>query len=204
MSLKQAPGSFRSVQGTNLLDTTSVTVLDYQSLLTPGATLIDYVGITPTLVQRFKLLSVGVTAYLGYYAQPAFPNPPYGKLGKVIMGLALLGGVQTGGVGGLPWVTGMLPLPSDPSLTATVWDPASDAMPPMSPTLPSNPAASMLAVAGSVSPPAPVALTEGQGLAVGLWLAPSLLGWITPLVADTQGLFVCNATYAINYDDGQS
>jgi hypothetical protein len=165
------------------------------SVWSPGATLIDLVGLTPSLTQKWSLLSVSVTANLLLCV--SLGVPVFGKLGKVIMGLLLNSGSPTLGAAGSSYVTPMLALPRDGSLAVPIWDPAVDSLPPI---VPSNlTATATLPISGSIAPPQPVPISEGQGLAVGIWLTPSLLGAYASGLAFLQ---VSAASYNVNYDDG--
>lgn len=214
MALKSSSGAFRYSVGSgiaagndiNLYDTAVIPGLSVTqgigsgSVWSPGATQIDAVALTPTLTQDWTLLSVSVTAFL---TSEFFMN--FGLLGRLIMALLPnsqpTSKAQSGGFPALPWVAPMLPLPADMSLAATLWDGNNDSAPPQY----SSPGAG-LPVSGTVSAPVPIPIRAGQTLGVGLWLTPMLMGSNDETSIDyplTPQVLVVNATYNVNYDDGQ-
>lgn len=222
-SVQPASGAFRSAvdadgpNNINLLDGVGFSNTAYASAYTPGATLIDAVELNPTLMQSWAILSVGFQAYLGLvadYVQGGGNIPLFGRLGRLIGGMALngtptfasIGYPPTGPVFPVPYQSSILPLPADPSLYATLWDPGSNPLPPQAPNIFDNPQlapGSMLSVSGSVSLPVPRPVLTNQQVAVGLWLTPSLLGSpVNPSPRTSYaGLVVAFASYTVTYSN---
>jgi hypothetical protein len=172
----------------------------WTSQRTPGATIIDTNSvITPTQQQRWTLTNVSFTGYLGFLN--GF-SPAYGKLGKIVAGLLLENAQRYQNP--TPWITPMLPLPPDSSLTADLWNPENDPMPPvMGEPIPSQqpPLSSLLSVTTVIAPPFPIPFTPGGNLGVGMWMLPSLIGF-SVAASYVAGLIMFGANYVINYDDG--
>jgi hypothetical protein len=94
----------------------------------------------------------------------------------------------------------LTPLPN-PNLTFTVWDPASDALPPYF-ALPGTPTTNQaLQVGGLLQLASPLQLTPGTPITIGLWMLPSLLG--SSVAQNPTGLAVAGAQCYLTYDDGR-
>lgn len=172
--LRSAQGAFRTVPGSGLLNFADEQTLAaaYSSKWTAGATLIDQIPLAPTLTQSWSLLSVSATAYLGLLAQG---GPAFGLLGKLLMGLVLRG--QPSQQGASAVITPMLPLPSDASLVAPLWDGSQDQTPPSLASIATqgNPGANCSAGANNASQGA-VAWTSPGNIAIGGQSATCAMG----------------------------
>jgi hypothetical protein len=168
----------------------------YKSLRTPGAGSASRIQPAPTSLQKWTILSVSIYGLLGYFN--TINGAVFGKFGKIYGGLVLDAGdfpTQT--------FTTLPNLPTDPALTAPMWDSAVNEMPPpFGGTLPPSQAtiAGFLPVSVSISPPVPLDMTPQYSPLVGIWFNPSLLG--SSVVGGFQGLDLENISYSVNYDDG--
>lgn len=206
---RQIPGKFRissSVNGNvNLSDGPSSGGTAYASSFTPGATLVDSVtalsSLGPSISQKWKLLTVTVSGYLLFLSQ----IPTYGKFGKVMAALVLDQKLSPTQGPFNPYVSPILPLP-DTSLAGTLWDPATDPLPPVVGTSltflsrfsPSN----SLAVFATIPIPISLDLIPGENLAIGLWMFPSLVGSPSASLLTFGQLVLQDCQYTLNYDDG--
>jgi hypothetical protein len=190
MAQQVVNGGFRFVNEAGLL----VNLQDLgqgPSTWTPGSTIIDPVPLSPTLADKYSIVSWQISFQGGYFYTAA---RSFGKLPKVIGGLVRTPQqTQGAGPGALnPFTAAALPLATDLSLLSVLWDGDQDPMFPVAPVV--GPIPSVPTV-GGLTLQVPLVIASGEGVAIGLWITPSL----------TQNLqiFITNATYTVNYDDGK-
>lgn len=195
MGLQRLPGSFRTAPGTgtNVLDQVLFSGGPaYEAARSPGATLIDNANAL-AIGKQWKLLSVSVQAYLTFQVVQSC----YGLLGKIIAGVDTSGQLSITNNGTSPYTPTFLPLPSDATLTQTLWTPDSDPIPPAPGITPG------LAVYSIVTLPVPITVFAGLQILVGLWMLPSLIGTpVAGVLGAVNNLLVQNGTYLLNFDDG--
>lgn len=203
MTLVRSEGAFGYASGTllNVEDHLPISSPN-ASAHSPGATALVAAQFAPTLAQNWSIVSVSFQAYVGIGLNG---RQMYGRLGKVIGGLVL--DVAQPTVGAQPYSPVLLPLPSDSSMSTTLYDGENDPMPPsIDNANQAQPSLNMLRPCpGSVSLPVPKAILGGSAtnITLGLWITPSLIG--CPLIpgpgADFR-LLVYLTTYSIAYDNG--
>lgn len=200
MSLRNFTQSFRSAtiggQLENFSDTIRFTNVSSQSVRSPGATQLDVLQLLPTQGERWAIQSVSVQAQLAYLTA----DQTFGKFGKLIMGLVPSGAesIQSSFTLANPPV--FLPLPKDSSMTAVMWDPAVDQMPPVGDFSNIPQPTNLLPVFGQVAVPIIRPLESGDNMGIGMWLTPSLIGSRLASIG-SAGLQVYNAQYTVVYDD---
>lgn len=215
MALRQIGNPFRTAYNQfNLIDPfEGGTAL--KSTYSSGATTIDAVPLGAGISSKWKLLSMSVQAYMALIdaGSQSTTTGAFGKFGRASASLILQPNFdQTNSppYGGM--ISPMLPLPQDSTLTATLWDPATNPLPPRTPSPPlippditSRPPSALLPVNTSIQLPVPIPIDLVERLLVGLWLTPSLIGFYKPAV--NAGLFcqfglaILYASYVLNFDD---
>lgn len=207
MATRQLPGTFRTLTGVPHTIDTNINCVDaspasslYQSIRSPGATLIDVATPGSQINQVWTLQSVGVRADIALQGGVRL----YGKLGRILTGIVLPPNAQATpgssiGAAVQPWVSPLLALP-DPTLTAPLWDPVNDVLPPLSANqLPINAAPSnFLQVSTAIQLPQPVDMRPGDPIGLGIWILPSLIGSPT---SGFLNVLVYHATYVLVYEE---
>lgn len=204
MGQQQIAGNFRTADqagagvllgggGINLQDAPASATSNW----TQGGTLIDSVPIQPPLGQVYNIVSWTI-AFQGFWGQTTGGAPSYGKVGS-ILGAVMRASQRTFPPTPTsfndPWTNPMLPLPNDVSLAATLWDSNQDQA---FPTITAKSLAGLIpapTITGGLVLNTPIQIVSGEQISIGLWLMPSL-------VANVQ-IWIANAQYAINLDDGQ-
>lgn len=200
--IQHLPGTFRrDSSGTNVSDSTGSLNTAFQSAHSLGATIIDTASLSTGAYTRMPTcLSLSISAYIGWIPTGSI----FGKFGRIIGGLIPTGSVPpTHGNGTTPWVFGQLPLPTDPTLTAPLWEPGTSELPPV---LDSNTGfqpqyKDLISVSAAIIPSQPVPIE--QQAAIGIWITPMLMGTPNPnggLTAPSVSIYY--ATYTLVYDDG--
>jgi hypothetical protein len=216
MALRQVNKSFRQIFGDwNAWDAFSSN--PHVSAYSAGATLIDVVDLGATVSSSWKLISVSIQAYLAIIHSESGSNfsPVYGRFGKIKTALITKPDTfSTSGQYGT-FVTPMLPLPQDSTLTVDLWDPAIDplppritsvASPPPSTPQPSHTPGTLLAVQTSIQLPIAIDIVAAEQVCVGIWILPSLLAFtsasFSPSFLVLFGMSILQASYVLNIDDG--
>lgn len=170
---------------------------------TSGATIIDSLTLQPQPRDKWTILGYSVRALLFINPQSMGPTNirQFGKFGKIKT--AIVSGTDYNGTTGFatfPIVVPVLPLPSDETVEADIWDPAIDPLPPQQ--LIGNPG---LPITASLVLATPIPLPEGsQDLGIGMWMLPSLLNAGNVLTTvNFPALVVQQAVYSVVYDDGE-
>lgn len=199
MGLLQLKAPLVTTAGYAAHDSWSVPLgVNYRSATSNGCTVFASMGLNPSLVQKWSILSVGFQAALGIAINGI---AVFGRLAPIYCGVFLEGGPSPGPAVILP------PAPlSDPSLTVKLWDPNTDPMPPISDGLAlgtMNPG-ELLQVSAAVQLPVPYPLRSGaRPPVVGMWIMQSLLG--TPNASTTPSLWqlvTVDPSYTFEIDDG--
>lgn len=211
MTLITQPGS---LNGLGIGAGASVLGLDYGNgnvspgtMWTPGSTFIRSISsiLPQTAPIKQSLLGISITAWHQWGSEPA-GGATFGKWGKVLAGLLLN---QPGSVSLFPSPSssggdfggGIQNLPSDQSNIITLWDAAVDSMPPQGVPNVLNPAPPVQYLSGATVLSTPFQFQEGQSLALGVWILPSLLGGYV----GTSGVWqvmraISNVNYSLQYD----
>lgn len=211
MAIQRSANAFRvdtSSNDINVEDDINVFAgQQYISVRGTGATIVDLLSLAPEPQQKWTLQSIAIQAYmLIELSSSAGVSSLYGKLSKIVGGLLLPPYAYASGNSSFPADRPMRPLPPDPSLTVTLWDPAIDQLSPMVPinTVTSQSAPSkMLPISGVIQLPQPLPLEPGVEIGVGIWILPALIGFANLNNGQvTFSIEVRRATYAIAYDNG--
>jgi len=162
---------------------------------TVGSSIQAQVNLLGPLSTSAEIIAYSINAQMALVQMGNSGDPMFGKFGK------LLAAVQFG-VAQQDGFFSSTALPTDASLTSTVWDPAVDPLPPLrTSNTPADPA--LLLPVGLVYPlPQPLPIIE-QSVAIGLWLTPSLLALQHSGLVVQAGLAILNAQYTVVYDDGR-
>jgi hypothetical protein len=201
MSDKTLSGTFRS----GLIDA----VLSGFNGLTNGAYIIDTLPISPPPQKVWTIKTFTIIAQMILLPNPdGLNDPPYGKLGKIIGGIApnvppTSNAPYDPNKGVAPsYLNGQF-TPPDLSLAGTMFDPASDSLPPMADAGTYGPAnyPTYKLIATTVNPPVPIAATSGI-FGVFIVMQPSLtnnlnIGLNVGSIADTWSA----PSWSISYDD---
>lgn len=202
MSLQRSQGAFRSnaqylsvgkAGTTNAFD--PIFAVPTNPGWTAGTTMIDGLSLTPPANQAWTLQQLSVSAVL---LMEIFTGggPIYGKFGKILAGLATMVSPTSANpaIANLTCNSGVQ-LPADRTAIGTLWDPATDPLPP---NVLASPVTLPLSL--TITPPQPIPINQGETIGIGLWMLPSLLGQIAPV--NGWELILASATWAIIYDDG--
>lgn len=181
-----------------------------QVQLTPGTTQVDTVQLSSTSIEsQITVIAVSVQAYLSQTISAAF-----GKIGKIYSGLIVgrdvisdtTNSFSQGDYGFiLPYISPMSELPSNSLLTGVLYDPSVDELPPYytdsvpQDTVPIN---KLLPASLQIIPQSPIKLDAGSKLSMGIWIVPSLIGFVQNYTSSSYGLTVYNASTCVVYDDG--
>ena len=158
-------------------------------------------AVVPTTTPKATLLSWSVSAYLGFTTTPN-ADAVFGKLGKIVAGLSPTAVGLVRGANNQPWSVALPAAPADATLTETLWDPASDQLPPSLNNTTPQPPNGLLPVIASQNLPNPWPLDPGALPWIAIWLWPSLLGISAGGNLDFVGLSLLYGSYTVNYDDG--
>lgn len=163
-----------------------------------------------TIDRRYTLLSVSFLGYLVLWAMDDVTNEQiqiFGRFGSIQAGL-FLDEPQPIPAQYLNQYGPLENVPRDSTLTATIWDPPTSSMPPLTideangfpgTDLPLN---NMLPIGGAVSPPVPIDLYSATSLYAAMWMNQSVLGGYNPANPFYIALCVTWPTALVNYDDG--
>jgi hypothetical protein len=178
-----------------------------QSLWSFGASLITPLAIQPPENEDWTLLSWAISATLAAYTWTDLENPigpvwwppapPFGKLGKIIGGLLTQNNQSTSLASLANSVQPMLPLPVDTSLTAPLWDPAVDALPPVSHYTqvdgvgPTNVLSPSMPIEAADVLSTPIDVATQSPFAIGVWMTPSL--------AQNLELWILSMSYKVTF-----
>lgn len=167
-----------------------------------GATLVDQLQLSPPMIEQWTLQQVSISAQLLLAPDAGNIGPIYGKLGKILAGLAV-GTTQTNGDAFYANFDRLVQLPADRTALTTLWDPANDPLPSTQAEF-AGPSYTVqpLYVSATVSPPFPLKIAQGESIGVGLWMLPSLIGIAAPNAGADWQMIVSDAEYAVIYDDG--
>jgi hypothetical protein len=203
MTLVRIPGAFRTYPGNNIYNLQDLAQVPAANgvAVSGGATLIDSLAASPAGSQKWNLISLSMQGYLCLSCGST--GTPYGDLGRIIAGILSPTSPQQLSQGtNVPWVNPMLPLPNDMSLMTTLFDPIIDSTPALSTAFlrdAVDPLSQLTPVSATVSPPNPIQLIGGEGLSIGIWVYPSLLGCSA---FGAVGLQLQYMSYTLAYDDG--
>lgn len=167
----------------------------FASSYSSGAMLLINHPEQPSGSQKWKLIAVSFHSFLALHAT----NPLYGKFGQ-LFGAAIIDPV---GAISPAAAASFGPMPSsDRSLAETIWDPATNPLPPLFTGASGSPVefTGLLHCDAIVTPPQIREVLPGGQIAIGLWLTPSLLG--SPNANTIGGLYVFDAKYSLVIDDG--
>jgi hypothetical protein len=184
-------GSFRGIpdpilngQLRNLVDQPAI---GPTSAHTAGCTLVDSLPLQPSLAGPWTI--IGWTIGFDLWAILPVAQPAYGRFGNIVGGLCHTPSPTQGA--GAPWVSPILPFPTNASLISQIWDGDQSPSPPVAyaGSIPSSAAR----IALSYPLPQPVDLQPGDQLSMGIWLMSS--------VVRTVGLVLLNATWTVGYEE---
>lgn len=164
-----------------------------------GATQIDQMPLQPPTLSAWSILGVSISGSiycdLGTSVAGATVNVS-GSLLPIYAGFCQL--PQTP----LPTV-GQAVLPVDQSTIGTLWDPASDALPPSNGTNVMAAGVTANPVQMFITFPQPIKTTPGMICSVGIWMPGGPISMTAPVPATAQfNVGLLNMTYQVNYDDG--
>lgn len=198
MAVRRSPGAWRQLtpaSGLNVSDE-NPTFSGSFAQRTQGGTIIDILTLPGQAYKPWTVIGFSVTAGIRYVQDgPALAVRQYGRLGKILTGLALEStGFTQGSSPSQCWVNPMAELPTDSTVLATLFDPATDPMPP---TVFANNAVSQPAAPLSVVNilPQSIKLTDYALAGMGIWILPEL-------IPCSSGLGIFNAKWSLIYDDG--
>ena len=177
--------------GLNLEDNASGS----SSQWTKGTTVIVPVSSAPPpITQKWSIVGWSI-AFYGIVTPEQAGSKMYGRPGKIIGGV-IRGTQRTKSDSSQVGTPAVLPLPSDLSTIAVLWDPDVDE---------AFPWADVTGAFGTGGPrqyhhaevlTAPLAVDSSSAVSMGLWLMPSLVQNYTPNIM--------GATYTVTYDDGRA
>lgn len=201
--IRTVPGAFRADSlNINVTDNAGASLLPFKSVRSNGGTIIDTASIAPGISSKWKLQALSIQGYMAIVNGGA---QLFGKPGKTIGGIILPpNNPQPTGTSAEPGIQPMLPLPPDPTLTMTLWDPDLDPNLPQINTsfTPGNtPIDAFLPISGQLQLPQSVSLQPGEPITIAMWRLPSILGSAASVTA-TAFVAVFLSTYALTYDDG--
>lgn len=154
------------------------------------------------LATAWKVTALSVTGQITLWSYMAIDNGPiFGKLGQVLCGLDTQGpafpipNVDVYGV----WMRGGS-FPRNANLFTSLYDPSSDALPPITPDQPGNIPMNTAPVAGSLVLPQPLIVPAGgAGLYVGVWLLPSMMRF-NAARQPAAFLYLTNLIYELDFE----
>jgi hypothetical protein len=190
-------------------------------IITPGGSILTAPTLSgPVQNQKWKLISVSIQAFMGFtplatggVSVASIVTSPFGRLGKV-KGYLIPGGSSAQGLQ-VTDSTGAVTKPPiyDETLAAVLWDETNELPPYQLLQYPNvsnlnppqvNPAG-LLPVGLTIQPSNPIDLVPGEPPLIGLQMTPSNIGFTQACPSGyrmNSGLFVAQAQYIINIDDG--
>lgn len=158
-------------------------------------------GGVPATTVKAMLLSWSVSAYLGFTTTGP-GDAVFGKLGKIVAGLSPIGLSTVKGTFNQPWSVALPSVPADATLTATLWDPSVDMMPPQIANVGFTSPAGLLPVSVAMNLANPLPIDASSLPTIATWMWPSLLGQSAGASTDLYGLSLLFGSFTVNYDDG--
>lgn len=196
MSIRTLPGTF--ISGTILQDALPPSIVANSSFRTLGSYRIEELPINPAVQKAWTIESITITARLYVVVNlDGSGSAPYGKFGKIIAGIAP--NTPATPQGNFFGASGIFN-PPDQSLTADLWNPAVEDLPPVIDSFAGGPTAG-LAVSCTVTPPVPLVAAQAN-FGVFIAIMPSLLYNALMTVGGPANEGLPRPSWSFLYDDG--